>query len=141
MRVSWWPNAGENTCRNYKKRGVKRDSTQLSTKPANGKIENFIGLASAFSLERFRKHNNPFYEDIYYQDYCPSIKRFVFTASDSDSAFFPVFWSESVGDYEFMRKYCNAEQPVSVNCSEATQMEKSKACNRAQRLITSIPRG
>ncbi len=82
-------------------------------------VENFIGLAAAFSLERFRQNSNIFYEDIYYRDFCPRVKRFVFTASYNDHAFLPVFWSESVGDHEFMRKFCAAEQPVSLSCTQA----------------------
>ncbi|TNF91076.1 MAG: hypothetical protein JSU67_07125 [Gammaproteobacteria bacterium] len=99
---------------------IKRDREQASRQPAADEIENFIGLAAAFSMERFLQKNNPFYEDIYYRDYCPKIKRFVFTASDRDRAFFPVFWSESVGDHDIMLKYCRQKQPVSVSCSVAT---------------------
>jgi len=99
---------------------IKRDGKQLPKRSAAGEIDNFIGLAAAFSLERFRQNNNPFYEDIHYRDYCPMIKRFIFTASDHDRAFFPVFWSESVGDHDIMLKYCRKQQPVSVSCSEAT---------------------
>ena len=86
---------------------------------ADGRVENFIGLAAAFSLERFRRNNNLFYEDIYYRDFCPRINRFFFTASSNDHAFLPVFWSESVGDFEFMQKFCAAEQPVGVSCGTA----------------------
>ncbi len=82
-------------------------------------VENFIGLAAAFSLERFRRNRNIFYEDIYYRDFCPRIRRFVFTASTNDHAFLPVFWSESVGDHEFMLEFCAAEQPVSLSCTRA----------------------
>jgi len=99
---------------------IKRNGKQPPRQPPRGEIKNFIGLAAAFSLERFQQSNNPFYEDIYYRDYCPTIKRFIFTASANDSAFLPVFWSESVGDYEFMLKYCRERQPVSVSCSAAT---------------------
>lgn len=99
---------------------IKRNGKQASRQSPQGEIENFIGLAAAFSLERFKQTNNPFYEDIYYRDYCPTIKRFIFTASDNDSAFLPVFWSESVGDHEFMLEYCRERQPVSVSCSAAT---------------------
>ncbi len=87
--------------------------------PAQARVENFIGLAAAFSLERFRQNKNIFYEDIYYHEFCPKIERFVFTSSDSDHAFLPVFWSESVGDHEFMRKFCEGEQPISVSCTAA----------------------
>ena len=98
---------------------IRRASTPPPSGNAVGEIENFIGLAAAFSLRRFRRHGNPFYEDIYYEEYCPSIKRFVFTASANDSAFTPVFWSESVGDYSHMREYCRSLQPVSFSCSAA----------------------
>ena len=33
-----------------------------------------------------------------------------------DSAFDPVFWSDAVGDHNFMLKYCNSPQPVNVSC-------------------------
>ena len=84
------------------------------------KIDNFIGLAPAFSLRRFADEDNLFYENVYYKDYCPMIDQFVFTASSNDGAFGAVFWSDAVGDYNYMKKYCAQEQPVSVNCIAAT---------------------
>lgn len=97
-------------------------------------VENFIGLAAAFSLERFRQNKNIFYEDIYYRDFCPRIKRLVFTASYNDHAFLPVFWSESVGDHEFMLKFCAAEQPVSVSCTQADAGGEIEAYDRSAKV-------
>ncbi len=85
-----------------------------------GKIDNFIGLAPAFSLGRFEEINGIFYENIYYRDYCPTVERFVFTASSNDGAFAPVFWSDSAGDHNSMEGYCERKHPVSVKCSSAT---------------------
>ena len=86
----------------------------------HGKIDNFIGLAPAFSLSRFEEIDGLFYENIYYRDYCPTVERFVFTASINDGAFDPVFWSDSAGDHENMEKYCDRKQPISVACITAT---------------------
>jgi hypothetical protein len=44
----------------------------------------------------------------------------VFTASSNDGAFGAVFWSDAVGDYDYMKKYCDQEHPVSVACTAAT---------------------
>jgi len=85
-----------------------------------GMVENFIGLAPAFSLQRFVKEDFLFYENVYYKDFCPKVERFVFTASSNDYAFDPVFWSDAVGDHEYLVKYCNGKQPVAVNCTTAT---------------------
>ena len=87
---------------------------------SRGKIDNFIGLAPAFSLSRFEEIDGLFYENIYYRDYCPTVERFVFTASSNDGAFAPVFWSDSAGDHDNMDGYCEREHPVSVKCSSAT---------------------
>lgn len=87
--------------------------------PTSGHIENFIGLAPAFSLRRFVDDHSLFYENVYYRDYCPMIKRFIFTASSEDGAFAPVFWSDAVGDYDFMLKFCDNEHPVSLSCTSA----------------------
>jgi hypothetical protein len=86
----------------------------------HGKIDNFIGLAPAFSLSRFEEIDRLFYENIYYQDYCPTVERFVFTASSNDGAFAPIFWSDSAGGHDNMKEYCGREHPVSVKCSVAT---------------------
>jgi hypothetical protein len=85
-----------------------------------GRIENFIGLAPAFSLQRFVEQDFLFYENVYYRDYCPKVGRFIFTASSNDHAFDPVFWSDAVGDHDYMVKYCKREHPVSLACGSAT---------------------
>lgn len=85
-------------------------------KNRRGKIENFIGLAPAFSQSRFINEDYRFYENVYYKDYCPMINRFVFTASKSDEAFSPVFWSDAVGSHKYMKRYCASKQPVDVSC-------------------------
>jgi hypothetical protein len=87
---------------------------------SRGRIDNFIGLAPAFTLRRFAKYNNLFYEDVHYRDYCPSVKRFIFSASSNDHAFTPVFWSSSVGDHDEMLEYCGQPQPTSVSCVPVT---------------------
>jgi len=86
----------------------------------NGRIDNFIGLAPAFSLARFTEADKIFYQNIYYRDYCPTVERMVFTASIYDNAFAPVFWSDSAGDHEKMEEFCALEQSVSVACIAAT---------------------
>jgi hypothetical protein len=87
--------------------------------PVVGHVDTFIGLAPAFSLQRFVDKDFIFYENIYYPDYCPKIDRFVFTASSEDFAFDPAFWSDAVGDHDYMVRYCAREQPVDVTCVEA----------------------
>ena len=99
---------------------ILRNDEQRNERQHSGKIENFVGLASAFSLSRFVEEDYLFYENVYYRDYCPTIKRFVFTASSNDSAFGPIFWSDTVGDHEQMVKYCNQKQPVSIVCTTST---------------------
>jgi hypothetical protein len=81
------------------------------------KVNNFIGLAPAFSLSRFVEGEFLLYENVYYKDYCPTIERFIFTASSKDSAFKPVFWSDPVGNHEFMTRYCSKKHDVSVSCT------------------------
>ena len=83
---------------------------------SGGDIENFIGLAPAFSMTRFVDLDAWFYENVYYRDYCPMIKRFIFTASSEDGAFAPVFWSDAAGDHKVMENYCSQQQPVPVSC-------------------------
>ena len=96
--------------------GILPKSGKSIRQNSRGMIENFIGMAPAFSLTRFINKDFRFYENVYYQDYCPMIKRFVFTSSKNDKAFNPVFWSDAVGDHNFMLKYCNSPQPVNVSC-------------------------
>jgi len=91
-----------------------------------GKVENFIGLAPAFSLRRFIDKDYLFYENIYYADYCPAVNRVVFTASENDTAFGASFWSDAAGDYSYMVEFCKREQPVSVACVNATPQGKIK---------------
>ena len=93
-----------------------RNSEQKIERQDIWKIENFIGLAPAFSLRRFIDKDYLFYENVYYGDYCPMVERFVFTASSNDDAFAPLFWNDAVGDYKYMERYCKHEHPVSVSC-------------------------
>jgi hypothetical protein len=99
---------------------ILRNSEQVIERQHAGEVENFIGLAPAFSLRRFIEEDYVFYENVYYRDYCPMIGRFVFTASSTDAAFSPVFWSDPIGDHDQMTKYCMQKQPVSVTCTAAT---------------------
>jgi hypothetical protein len=96
-----------------------RNKEQRTERQPLWKIENFIGLAPAFSLKRFVDEDYVFYENVYYKNYCQTIERFVFTASRNDGAFSPVFWSDAVGDYNYMLKYCDHEHAVSVACTRA----------------------
>ena len=98
---------------------ILREGEQRVSLDHRGKIENFIGLAPAFSLQRFVDKEFLFYENVYYSDYCPRIERFIFTASSHDHAFDPAFWSDAVGDHEYMVSYCNSRHAVSVNCIAA----------------------
>jgi len=99
---------------------LQRNSAQGVEQKTPRKIENFIGIAPAFSLKRFVDEDELFYENIYYKDYCPVVNRFVFTASSNDGALSPLFWANPVGDYDQMNKYCGQEQPISVVCTAAT---------------------
>ncbi len=99
---------------------IARDGDNGTDRHNHGEIENFIGMAPAFSLQRFVEADFLFYENVYYPDFCPKIGRFIFTASSNDHAFDPVFWSDAVGDHDYMVKYCSRKQPVSVACSAAT---------------------
>jgi len=91
-----------------------------SIKPNNHwEVDNFIGLAPAFSMKRFVNEDYLFYENVYYRDYCPMINRFVFTASDHDGAFSALFWTDAVGDTKIMKSYCNQEHEVTVSCTTA----------------------
>lgn len=99
---------------------IMRDAEYPVRRRGRAGIENFIGLAAAFSVERFARQNNPFYEDIHYREYCPQIRRFMFSASSNDRAFLPVFWSESVGDHEFMLKFCAQRRSIRVSCTLAS---------------------
>jgi hypothetical protein len=111
--------------------GILSKSGKSIRRNPRGKIENFIGLAPAFSLSRFIDEDYRFYENVYYRDYCPTIKRFIFTASSQDAAFAPVFWSDAVGDHDFMLDYCKNWQPVSVSCISADAQGKIKDYNPA----------
>lgn len=99
---------------------IFRDKSAMSGRRDPGRVENFIGIAPAFSLQRFVSKDFLFYENVFYSDYCPKVNRLVFTASENDHAFYPVFWSDAVGDHDYMVKYCAVEQPVTVTCSTAT---------------------
>lgn len=98
---------------------IRNDEQRVERQPLQ-KIENFIGLAPAFSLTRFTDDEHVFYENVFYKDHCPTIERFVFTASSNDGAFSAVFWSDAVGDHDYMKKYCDQDHPVSVTCTAAT---------------------
>ena len=67
-------------------------------------------------MTRFIDGDFWFYENVYYQDYCPMIKRMIFTASSEDGAFAPVFWSDAVGDHNVLLRYCDSQPPVTVSC-------------------------
>lgn len=113
---------------------IVRGSGQVNLSQDTGKIKNFIGLAPAFSLQRFVDEDFLFYENVYYKDYCPKIERFVFTASSEDYAFDPVFWSDAVGDHEYMLQYCSEEQPVALTCVTATSEGDIEASDPAAKI-------
>lgn len=94
-----------------------RSQDQPGKMKKRGRINDFIGLAPAFSLRRFIDEDRVFYEDVYYPDYCPAVERFVFTASANDGAFAPVFWSTPAGDFHAMKKYCAQEHSIRVFCT------------------------
>lgn len=114
--------------------GILPRSGESIRQNPKGTVENFIGLAPAFSLSRFIDEDYRFYENVYYQDYCPMIKRFVFTASREDGAFMPVFWSDAVGDHDFMLEYCKNRQPVSVSCIATDSQGKINDYNPAHKV-------
>jgi len=99
-----------------------------------GMVENFIGLAPAFSLTRFVGEDFLFYENVYYKNYCPMIKRFIFTASRYDDAFNAVFWSDPVGEYKFMEDYCKHHHRVSVSCTSTDPKGNIKDYNPAAKI-------
>jgi hypothetical protein len=113
---------------------ILRDSKQGIERQHPGKVENFIGLAAAFSLRRFVEKDYVFYENIYYENYCPMVNRFVFTASSNDAAFGPAFWNDAVGDYEQMVQYCGQEQPVSVACITAMSNGNIESYDRDKKI-------
>jgi len=84
---------------------------------AKGAIDNFIGLAPAFSMARFNHVDRLFYENVHYKDYCPVIRRFVFTSSQEDNAFDVILWGDPVGKYQVMEDYCKHPHQVSVSCT------------------------
>jgi hypothetical protein len=90
---------------------------QSIRKPPSGTVENFVGLAPAFSMARFNNEDYRFYENIYYKDHCPMIERFVFTVSRDDSAFDLIFWSDPVGKHKIMTDYCMQSHSISVSCT------------------------
>ncbi len=96
--------------------GILSKNGESMRQNPRGMIENFVGLAPAFSLTRFIDKDYRFYENVFYRDYCPMIKRFIFTASKEDGAFTPVFWSDAVGDHNYMLKYCQKDHAISVSC-------------------------
>ena len=95
---------------------ILRDRTEAARTPGHGRIDDFIGIAPAFSLRRFVDERPLFYENVYYEEYCPKIRRFVFTASRHDNAFSPIFWSSPVGDHEQMSEFCRQQQPIATAC-------------------------
>ncbi len=84
-----------------------------------GSVGTFIGIAPAFSLQRFVGYNGIFYEHIHYREHCPKIDRAVFTASANDNAFAPVFWSDSAGEFNTMQKACRQQAPLPFACTAA----------------------
>ena len=98
---------------------IYRQGEQEVVMARSGRIENFIGLAPAFSLQRFVDKEFLFYENVNYSDFCPRIKRFIFTASKHDHAFDPVFWSDAVGDHDYMVNFCAADHETVVSCTDA----------------------
>jgi len=95
---------------------ILRDGAAATQLPAQGRIDDFIGIAPAFSLRRFKDETPLFYENIFYEDYCPKIRRFVFTASSEDNAFSPIFWSSPVGAFDEMIEFCRQPQPIATEC-------------------------
>lgn len=96
---------------------IMRDRAGSAGRQQPGQVEDFIGLAPAFSLRRFIDEDPLFYENVYYSDYCPKIRRFVFTASSNDNAFSPIFWSSPVGAHSEMVDFCRQEHPVTAVCT------------------------
>ncbi len=96
--------------------GIRRGENQTVAETSDGKVDDFIGLSSAFSLQRFNAEERFFYENVFYADYCPKIRRFVFTASRHDGAYEPVIWSDMVGDHQYRERFCRRSHPVSVSC-------------------------
>jgi len=96
---------------------ILRDGKAGASLQPTGQVDDFIGLAPAFSLRRFIDENPLFYENVYYRDYCPKIRRFIFTASRNDNAFSPIFWSSPVGEHEEMRDFCGQQQTVHSVCA------------------------
>ena len=118
---------------------IVRTGDQKKGSP-RGMVDNFIGIAPAFSLKRFVDDDYLFYENIYYEDHCPEINRFVLTASSNDAAFNAVFWSDAGGDHGQMQKFCKRGHPVSVNCTSATrrgEIKKSDASAKITYIDTS----
>ena len=95
---------------------LKRDKKQDPLQESGGVVNDFIGLSPAFSPERFDNKERWFYENVYYKDYCPKIRRFVFTTSAHDAAFRPVVWSAMVGEHSYREQFCRSEHPVAVSC-------------------------
>jgi hypothetical protein len=113
---------------------LARDNASDPGADAGRGIENFIGLAPAFSLSRFVEGDFLFYENVYYKDFCPEVKRFVFTASSEDSAFKPVFWSDPVGNHKFMLEYCSMKPRVTVSCTATVPDGKVTGYDRGAKI-------
>jgi len=98
---------------------IQRPGAAESKPDSAWHVDNFIGLAPAFSLRRFIDKDYLFYENVYYRDHCPAVDRFVFTASSKDSAFTPLFWNDPVGDAGYMVEYCGKAHAVTFACTAA----------------------
>ncbi len=99
--------------------GIRRAPGARPITDGAAQVTDFVGLSPAFSLRRFADRDDLLYENLYYRDYCPRIRRFVFTASDNDAAYAPLFWTDMVGDPEVRARFCARPQPVSVSCTAA----------------------
>jgi hypothetical protein len=100
---------------------IQRRKGQESTRRSGDKVHDFVALSPAFSVSRFAPQEHFFYENVYYKDYCPKIRRFVFTASENDGAYAPVIWVDMLGDHTTRAKVCGRKQPVTVSCVSATR--------------------
>ena len=95
---------------------LKRDGQQGVDRASGGMVDEIFGLSPAFSPERFTARERWFYENVYYKDYCPKIKRFIFTSSEHDGAFNPVVWSSMTGEHSYQKRSCASKHPIKISC-------------------------
>lgn len=100
---------------------LQRGRTPVAQTESHRRVHDLVALSPAFSLLRFDAKEHLFYENIYYRDFCPSVDRFVFTASRNDGAYAPVIWADMGGDYKVREKFCNRRHAVSVSCVSTTR--------------------